>query len=192
MLSQRFTDALTYASELHANQKRKGSGVPYVSHLLGVTSIVLDAGGNEDEAIAALLHDAIEDCGGATIRDNIRQRFGDKVAAIVDECTESDVTPKPPWRDRKQAYINSIPHLSSSGRLVGLADKIHNARSIVADYRQLGEAIWQRFKGGRDGTLWYYQSVVAAFRSHDNSPLVEELARAVVDLQKLVAQTENV
>jgi (p)ppGpp synthase/HD superfamily hydrolase len=192
MLSQRFTDALTYASELHANQKRKGSGVPYVSHLLGVTSIVLDAGGNEDEAIAALLHDAIEDCGGATIRDNIRQRFGDKVAAIVDECTESDVTPKPPWRDRKQAYINSIPHLSSSGRLVGLADKIHNARSIVADYRQLGEAIWQRFKGGRDGTLWYYQSVVAAFRSHDNSPLVEELARTVVDLQKLVAQTENV
>ncbi|WP_071517139.1 HD domain-containing protein [Geitlerinema sp. PCC 9228] len=192
MLSQRFTDALTYASELHANQKRKGSGVPYVSHLLGVTSIVLDAGGNEDEAIAALLHDAIEDCGGATIRDRIRQRFGDKVAAIVDECTESDVTPKPPWRDRKQAYINSIPHLSSSGRLVGLADKIHNARSIVADYRQLGEAIWQRFKGGRDGTLWYYQSVVAAFRSHDNSPLVEELARTVVDLQKLVAQTENV
>jgi (p)ppGpp synthase/HD superfamily hydrolase len=157
-----------------------------------VTSIVLDAGGNEDEAIAALLHDAIEDCGGATIRDRIRQRFGDKVAAIVDECTESDVTPKPPWRDRKQAYINSIPHLSSSGRLVGLADKIHNARSIVADYRQLGEAIWQRFKGGRDGTLWYYQSVVAAFRSHDNSPLVEELARTVVDLQKLVAQTENV
>lgn len=192
MLSQRFTDALTYANELHAHQKRKGSGVPYVSHLLGVASIVLDAGGNEDEAIAALLHDAIEDCGGATIRDSIRQRFGKKVAAIVDECTESDVTPKPPWRDRKQAYIDSIPHLSPSGRLVGLADKIHNARSIVADYRQIGETIWQRFRGGRDGTLWYYQSLVAAFRSHDNSPLVEELARTVVDLQKLVAQTENV
>lgn len=185
ILSNRFSEALTYAAELHATQIRKGSGVPYIAHLLGTASIALEYGASEDEAIAALLHDAIEDRGGPTTREAIRQRFGDTVTAIVDGCTDSDATPKPPWRDRKQAYIDRIPTACHSVRLVSAADKLYNVRSILKDYRELGDLVWERFKGKKDGTLWYYNSLVAAFRQAELTPIVEELARTVLELNKL-------
>jgi GTP pyrophosphokinase len=187
MLSPRFTEALTFATELHANQTRKGSGVPYIAHLLGVTSIALENGANEDEAIAALLHDAIEDQGGATTREAIRRRFGDTVTDIVDGCTDADTTPKPPWLLRKEAYIAHIPTASASVRLVSSADKLHNARSILNDYRIVGESVWNRFQGGKEGTLWYYRSLVEAFRKGGATPLVEELAQVVSELEKLTS-----
>jgi (p)ppGpp synthase/HD superfamily hydrolase len=183
ILSNRFSEALTYAAELHATQIRKGSGVPYIAHLLGTASIALEYGANEDEAIAALLHDSIEDRGGATTREAIRQRFGDTVTAIVDGCTDSDATSKPPWRDRKQAYIDRIPQASHSVRLVSAADKLYNVRSILKDSRQVGDSVWERFKGGKDGSLWYYRSLVQAFRQAELTPLVEELDRTVLELE---------
>ncbi|MCL1471801.1 HD domain-containing protein [Argonema antarcticum] len=186
ILSERFTEALVFATQLHANQVRKGSGVPYVAHLLGVASIALEYGANEDEAIAALLHDAIEDQGGAATRSEIRRRFGDTVTAIVDGCTDSDTTPKPPWRQRKEAYIAHIPTASPSVLLVSASDKLHNARSILKDYRILGESVWERFKGGREGSLWYYRALVNAFRKAWSSPLIDELERVVSELEDLV------
>jgi GTP pyrophosphokinase len=185
MLSERFSAALTYATELHAKQVRKGSGVPYIAHLLGVASIALEYGATEDEAIAALLHDAIEDQGGATTREQIRHRFGDNVTAIVDGCTDADSTPKPPWRQRKEAYIAHIPSASPSVLLVSAADKLYNAQSILKDYRLVGESLWERFRGGRVGTLWYYRALVDAFNQTGVHPLVEELERVVSEIEHL-------
>lgn len=187
-MSERFTEALTYATQLHANQTRKSSGVPYIAHLLGVTSIALEYGANEDEAIAALLHDAIEDQGGEATRKEIRRRFGDAVTEIVDACTDAETIPKPPWRQRKEAYIAHIPSASPSVLLVSCADKLHNVRSILHDYRVLGETVWERFKGGKEGTLWYYRSLVVAFRQTGSTPLIEELERVVLELEHLVSK----
>ena len=185
MLSARFTDGLIFATQLHGNQTRKGSGVPYIAHLLGVASIALEHGANEDEAIAALLHDAIEDQGGAPTREEICRRFDDTVTAIVDGCTDTDITPKPPWRQRKEAYIAHISKASTSVLLVSASDKLHNARSILNDYRVLGDAVWERFKGGKEGTLWYYRSLVKAFLTAGATPLVNELERTVDELERL-------
>ncbi|MBW4548181.1 MAG: HD domain-containing protein [Symplocastrum torsivum CPER-KK1] len=190
-LSERFTDALTFATQLHVNQTRKGGGVPYISHLLGVASIALEYGANEDEAIAALLHDAIEDQGGAATREEIRRCFGDVVTEIVDGCTDSDQTPKPPWLQRKEAYIAHIPTASASVRLVSAADKLHNVWSILKDYRLLGDAVWERFQGGKQGTLWYYRSLVKAFHTAGSTPLVEEFERVVDELERLVGIRAN-
>lgn len=186
-LTTRFDDALVYARQLHAGQIRKGTTIPYVAHLLGVTAIVLEHGGTEDEAIAALLHDAIEDQGGDTTRAEIRHRFGDAVVAIVDGCTDAETIPKPPWRERKETYVAHIAEASPLVRLVSAADKLYNARAILADYRSLGDALWDRFNGGREGTLWYYRALVDAFRAVATSPLVEELDRTVSELERLVA-----
>ncbi|MBD2388346.1 HD domain-containing protein [Cylindrospermum sp. FACHB-282] len=185
MLSERFTAALIYATELHAKQVRKGSGVPYIAHLLGVASIALEHGANEEEAIAALLHDAIEDQGGVATREEIRQRFGENVTAIVDGCTDAHTTPKPPWKQRKEAYIAHIPTASPSVQLVSAADKLYNAQSILKDYRLVGETLWERFQGGRVGTLWYYRALVDAFNKTKVTPLVEELERVVLELEML-------
>ncbi|MFL5626202.1 MAG: HD domain-containing protein [Ktedonobacteraceae bacterium] len=187
LLSSRFQEALLFATCLHAAQWRKGTTVPYIAHLLAVTSIVLENGGSEDEAIAALLHDAVEDQGGATTREEIRRRFGNDVVTIVDGCTDADVIPKPPWRARKEAHISYLRQAPPSVRLVSLADKLHNARSLLADYRQLGDAIWLRFNGGKAGTLWYYRSVVDALREAGASPLLEELERVVAELEFLAS-----
>jgi (p)ppGpp synthase/HD superfamily hydrolase len=184
-LSDRFTEALTFATQLHATQIRKGSGTPYIAHLLGVASIVLEYGGDEDEAIAALLHDAIEDQGGAQARSEIRRRFGDRVTEIVDGCTDSDTEPKPPWRQRKEAYIAHIPNASKSVRLVSAADKLYNARSILKDYQLLGDSLWGRFTGGKEGSLWYYRAIVNAFGQRESHPLVDELDRVVGELEKI-------
>ncbi|WP_414541782.1 HD domain-containing protein [Nostoc sp. CCY0012] len=187
MLSERFTAALKYATQLHQQQVRKGSGVPYIAHLLGAASIALEYGANEDEAIAALLHDAIEDQGGAATRTEIRRRFGENVTAIVDGCTDADTIPKPPWRQRKETYIAHIATASPSVLLVSAADKLYNAQSILKDYRLLGETLWQRFQGGREGTLWYYRALVDAFSNRGSTPLVAELARVVTEIELLTS-----
>jgi (p)ppGpp synthase/HD superfamily hydrolase len=191
MLSHRFTEALIYATQLHATQVRKGSGVPYIAHLLGVASIALEYGANQDEAIAALLHDAIEDQGGNATREEIRRRFGDIVTEIVDGCTDADTIPKPPWRQRKEDYIAHLPTASASVRLVSAADKLYNAATILKDYRILGDSIWSRFKGGKEGSLWYYRALVVAFRQGESTPLVDELDRVVSELENLVKNESN-
>ena len=187
-LSDRFNDALVYAATLHRAQARKGTQIPYVSHLLAVASLVLEHGGTEDEAIAALLHDAIEDQGGIPTGDEIRSRFGQGVHAIVMGCTDAEVKPKPPWRERKEGYIAHVKTAAASVKLVSAADKLHNARAILADERALGEDLWGRFNGGKQGTLWYYRALVTAFRSGDSDDLatrlVDELDRVVTELER--------
>jgi len=184
-MNRRFEDALVYATRLHADQKRKGTGIPYVAHLLAVAGIVLSYGGAEDEAIAALLHDAIEDQGGDATRREIGARFGPVVAEIVEGCTDTDQDPKPPWRPRKETYIQHVRNASPSVRLVSAADKLDNARAILRDYRAVGEEVWKRFTGGREGTLWYYRALVQAFREAGSNPLVDELDRVVAEIQHL-------
>jgi GTP pyrophosphokinase len=184
-LSPRFDDALVFATRLHAEQVRKDTAIPYVSHLLSVAALVLEHGGTEDEAIAALLHDAVEDQGGRPTLEAIRERFGPAVAAIVDGCTDSETTPKPPWRARKEAYLAHLAGASRSVRLVSASDKLHNARCILADYRSLGEALWTRFTGGREGTLWYYRALVEAFRGAGGAPPLPELERVVGEIERL-------
>jgi GTP pyrophosphokinase len=187
--THRLEEALVYAHQLHADQTRKATTIPYIGHLLIVAGIVIDSGGTEDEAIAALLHDAVEDQGGAKTREEIRQRFGENVAAIVDGLSDTDQMPKPPWRARKEAYIAHLAAASSSVLLVSLADKIHNAGSILRDVRNEGESVWSRFTGGKDGSLWYYRALVDAFRARGQYPsLVAELDRIVTELEQLAAQ----
>lgn len=164
-LSERYKDALDFAFTLHHRQVRKGSGVPYVAHVLGVSSLALEYGADEDEAIAALLHDAGEDQGGQKTIDEIRARFGARVAEIVVGCSDSLETPKPPWRARKERYVQHLAQATPSVRLVAGSDKLYNARSILADYRRIGDELWGRFTGGRDGTLWYYRAVTAALET---------------------------
>ncbi|MGH2543607.1 MAG: HD domain-containing protein [Ardenticatenaceae bacterium] len=191
MLTARFEEALAFAHRLHAGQQRKGEDIPYIAHLLAVTSIVLEHGGDEEEAIAALLHDAIEDQGGAATREAIRARFGERVAAIVGGCSDTDVTPKPPWRQRKEAHLATLKNASPSVRLVSAADKLHNVRSLIMNYRLQGEALWQRFNGGKSGTLWYYRAVADMLQEVGPMPLTNELARAVGELEALVGVSDE-
>jgi GTP pyrophosphokinase len=183
-LSTRFEEALVLAVRLHAGQVRKGTSIPYVAHLLAVAGIALYHGATEDEAIAALLHDAIEDRGGSDTPEEIRRRFGDVVTAIVDGCTDAETIPKPPWRQRKEAYIAHIGQASRSVRLISAADKLDNARAVLRDYRVHGEELWDRFRGGRDGTLWYYRAVADTLREAGPRPLVDELDRVVSELER--------
>ena len=187
-MTSRLENALVFAAQLHREQWRKGSNVPYVSHLLAVSALVIEHGGDEDEAIAALLHDAIEDQGGPKTRDEILRRFGERVTGIVEGCTDSQTIPKPPWKERKLAYIAGISDKSPSVQLVCAADKLHNARSILSDYRTLGEEVWQRFVGGREGTLWYYGAVVQALIQSGRTPLVDELERVVGEIGRLAGK----
>jgi (p)ppGpp synthase/HD superfamily hydrolase len=190
-LSERFTSALSYACDLHRRQARKGTQIPYVAHLLAVASIALEHGADEDEAIAAVLHDAVEDQGGAAVEIEIRRRFGDKVADIVKACSDTDAVPKPPWRARKERYIAHIgaATTSASARLISAADKLHNARSILADFRSHGDDLWTRFTGGRDGTLWYYRALVTEFAKAGETALVEELHRVVSEIERLAGRS---
>ena len=183
-LTERFEKALMYAAQLHSLQVRKQTDIPYLSHLLSVAALVLEDGGNEDEAIAALLHDAVEDQGGMTTREVILQHFGEEVTAIVDGCTESSITPKPPWCDRKLRYLQQISQGSVSVRRVALADKVHNARSILTEKRQKGEAVWEKFSGGKEGTLWFYSAFLEIYQSDSfKSVLLAELNQAVFQLK---------
>lgn len=183
-LTHKFEAALVYATQLHSQQIRKGSGVPYISHLLSVAALVLEDGGSEDEAIAALLHDAIEDQGGDKIRQAIREKFGEKVVNIVNGCTDAEVIPKPPWKQRKQQYIERMRHASPQVRRVSMADKLHNARSILTDYYRQGNLVWSRFKSGKEGMLWYFDSLLEVDREAGGSFLGEELKRVVKDLKE--------
>lgn len=184
LLTTRFDDALHYAADLHRRQTRKGTRVPYISHLLAVTSLVLEDGGDEDQAIAALLHDAVEDQGGMDTLEEIRQRFGERVARIVLACSDSFITPKPPWRERKEKYLAHLADAPADVLRVSLADKVHNARSILGDLRQNGQAVWGRFNGGRAGTLWYYQELARIFQQVRPSPLASELNRVVSEMER--------
>ena len=186
-LTQQFKEALDYALELHRDQQRKGSDTPYIAHLLAVASLVLEDGGDEEQAIAALLHDAPEDQGGRQTLDTIRQRFGDRVADIVDGCTDTYESPKPPWRQRKQAYLDHLQTAPEEVCRVSLADKLHNARSILTDLLRSGDGVWERFNGGKEGTLWYYHSLLQVFCSRSNSPLVAELGFVLQRIDSLLA-----
>ena len=190
-LTDRFDEALTYAREHHRDDWRKGTGIPYVSHLLGVSSLVLDMEGSEDEAIAALLHDVIEDGGGVEAEVVIRERFGDDVARIVRACSDTDVQPKPPWQDRKKTYIAAIAHKRPDELRVSLADKVHNARAILLDLRTNGDELWTRFSAGRDAQLWYYGGLADQFTARradlgePAAPLVDELQRVVAEIGRV-------
>lgn len=188
LLAERFEDALAYAARLHRHQVRKGAGIPYVSHLLAVAAIALEHGADEDVAIAALLHDAVEDQGGAPTLEAIRTRYGERVARLVAAASDTDVTPKPPWRARKEAYIAHVREAEPDALLVSASDKLHNARALLLDYRTQGEGLWSRFSAGREEILWYYRGLVDAFRANGHCPpaLLAELERTVDALAGLV------
>lgn len=188
-LSEHFEQALSYAFQLHRRQSRKGSRTPYFAHLMAVAALVLEDGGDEDQAIAALLHDAPEDQGGLVILDEIRVRFGERVAAIVDGCTDTYESPKPPWRQRKEQYLQHLHTTSPEVLRVSLADKLHNARATLADLKRLGPPVWSRFNGGMAGTLWYYQALVKVFQQRITSPMVTDLHNVVAELEKLAGRT---
>lgn len=186
-IEDRFSGAVAFANALHSGQQRKPSGGPYFSHLLAVAALVMGAGGDEDECIAALLHDAVEDQGGARTAEEIRRRFGERVAGIVLECSERR-EPGRTWIDRKREALQSVASASPSARLVLSADKLHNVRSLISDYRAAGESIWERFRGKRDGTLWYYRAMASAIESAGGSALQVDLEDAVVSLESMAGK----
>jgi (p)ppGpp synthase/HD superfamily hydrolase len=192
-LTDRFGEAARWAAELHRDHRRKGNDIPYVSHLFAVAALVLEDGGSEDEAISALLHDSVED--NKTTFAAIRERFGDAVTDIVRACSDTDsgddemVETKKPWRQRKEGYIAHLldPHASASALRVSNADKVHNARCILADYRAIGDDLWTRFNPdaqSADIQLWYYEQLADAFATRrGDSPLVRELTSLVAQLR---------
>jgi (p)ppGpp synthase/HD superfamily hydrolase len=186
-LSPRLYEAFSYAAHLHRNQKRKGTTIPYVAHLMSVAALVLEEGGDEDEAIAGLLHDAVEDQGGRPTLEAIRDRFGERVASIVESCSDAETIPKPPWQERKDQYLAHLRTADDSVVRVSLADKLHNARAILVDYHIHGEELWSRFNATRDQTLWYYRALLEVFRERSTSWAVDELSRAVDDLERAVS-----
>lgn len=186
-LSQEFEEALIYATRVHGGQLRKKTQIPYIGHLLGVCAIALEYGANETQAIAALLHDAVEDGGGPARQKEIEEKFGPAVGEIVAGCTDTDQTPKPPWRERKENYIAHLRHASASTRLVSAADKLHNCRAIVHNWREVGDEVWLRFNSGKEGALWYYRALVNAFREHEPNELIEELDRVVTEMETLAS-----
>jgi (p)ppGpp synthase/HD superfamily hydrolase len=191
-LGPRFLRAFEFAAEKHKYQTRKASTIPYIAHLMGVASLVLEAGGDEDLAIAALLHDIVEDCGGAPMLTKVRRRFGSRVAKIVDGCTDADTYPKPPWRERKENYIARLREEDADTRLVSAADKLNNVRSILGDYREIGESVWSRFNGKREGTLWYYRTLRDEFLRGKPNRVTRDFALAVGRLEHLAANpTDN-
>ena len=184
-LGPRFQRAFQFAAEKHFGQTRKASTIPYIAHVMGVASLVLEAGGDEDLAIAALLHDVVEDCGGVPMLKEVRRRFGKRVAEVVDGCTDAYEVPKPPWRERKESYIRRLKKESAATRLVSAADKLNNVRSILSDYRVVGESVWSRFNGRREGTLWYYRTLRDEFLRRDKNRITRDFDLAVRELESL-------
>ena len=181
-LTTKFEQALIYATQLHANQTRKVDKIPYISHLMSVSALILEAGGTEDEAIAGLLHDAVEDQGGQATREEIREKFGETVVEIVDGCTETDITPKPPWKQRKIDYIENISNGSDSVKLVSLADKLHNARSLLGGYRNKGDKLWDYFNGTKEDKLWFYRELLKVYQQGNVNFMTVELERIFDEL----------
>jgi (p)ppGpp synthase/HD superfamily hydrolase len=193
-LTGQFSKALVYAELKHHNQVRKGGDIPYIGHLLTVAGLVINDGGTEEQAIAALLHDAVEDAGGPPTLEEIRKNFGNDVARIVKECSDTDKEPKPPWRERKQRYIDHLAEVGKDTLLVSVADKLDNARSMLRDYHEHGSELWERFtvKDPRDH-LWYYGALLDAYRRHGcTSWMVDELSRVVDELTRLVEGGERI
>lgn len=189
-MSGRFESALVYACQVHRGQTRKGTGISYIAHILGVTAIAMEYGADEDEAIGALLHDTAEDGGGEARLAEIRARFGDAVGDIVFGCSDSLVEhpeDKLPWRERKENYLAHLEGASDSVSLVSAADKLHNVRAVTRNLREHGDEVWERFQGKRDGTLWYYEAVADALLRRYRSPLTRDLQRAVDELLELAA-----
>jgi len=192
-LTERFLAAVVLATQIHGQQRRKGTEIPYMAHLLIVTGLVIEDGGSEDEAIAAMLHDAVEDGGGRALLQRIARSFGARVAAIVEGCSDSvDIDTSETWIERKGRYLAHLPEVADEAVLrVALADKVHNARSIVRDYREEGHTLWERFtqKTARE-QLWYYGGLLAFFGRRRPGPLTEDLRRAVGELAWLVARDD--
>ena len=192
--SPRLAEAFAYAERIHRGQTRKKSLAPALSHLMAVASLVMENGGDEQEAMAALLHDGPEDCAGQQTLDEIHQLFGGRVAHIVAGCTDSMENPKPPWKGRKSGYIAHLAAADESTLLVSLADKVHNVRSLVVEYRTVEEELWQRFSATRDESLWYYASLLRVFEETGSSrcaTLVQELAHALGELRRLIAANQS-
>lgn len=190
MLTSRFSEALVLAVTLHASDLRKGTTVPYVSHLLGVCSLVLNDGGDEDEAIAALLHDALEDHGDAVTARELGERFGARVRDLVVACTDTppDFTggDKPPWRNRKEQYLAHVRQSRAGDLRVSLADKLYNARALVTDVGRFGDGVWERFKAPKPDQIWYYTSLVSAYQASGvRGPMFDEFGRIVGLLSRL-------
>ena len=187
-LTWRFDVALQFASGLHHDQPRKGVGIPYIAHLMSVCALVLEAGGDEDQAIAALLHDAVEDQGGVPTLDTIRHLFGKRVADAVESCSDStvsDPSKKLPWHEIKTAYLAHLQGANEDAALIAVADKLHNARAILSDYRELGEQLWLRFNAPKEDQLWYYCALVDTLRQTvAPKVLVDELAKVVKELKE--------
>jgi GTP pyrophosphokinase len=188
VLGERFERALVFAVQAHREQVRKGSQVPYAGHLLGVCSLVIEDGGDETEAVGALLHDVVEDRGGEPMLHRVRAEFGDDVAAIVSACSDTMEDPKPPWRQRKEAYLAHLDDQPPPVLRVSLADKLFNARAITRDYRQVGEALWERFREGGDAQLWYYRSLAGAFERLLPGSMARELRETVSELERLIGE----
>jgi (p)ppGpp synthase/HD superfamily hydrolase len=190
-LTENFERAVSYALHAHEAQRRKGTPIPYAAHLLGVCALVLEGGGDEEQAVAALLHDAAEDQGGRERLEDIRARFGERVARIVDGCTDSYDQPKPPWRQRKDGYLARLQGEPAHVARVSLADKLNNIRAVVRDYRDIGDELWGRFNAGKDGQLWYFRARADAFAvmmadGRLARPMVGEFQLVVSDLERLV------
>jgi (p)ppGpp synthase/HD superfamily hydrolase len=186
-LTWRFDLALHFACGLHHQQARKGGYVPYIAHLIGVCALVLEAGADEDQAIAGLLHDAVEDQGGLSTLDTIRHLFGERVAVAVESCSDSTVSDpakKLPWRQRKEKYLAHLRSANTDALIVSAADKLHNARTILSDYRSIGEELWPRFNARKEEQLWYYGALVKTLQQ-TTAPkaLVGELERVVNELK---------
>jgi (p)ppGpp synthase/HD superfamily hydrolase len=184
-LTQRFENALVYAYRLHATQLRADGQTPYIAHLMSVAALVLEIGGDEDEAIAALLHDAIEDQGGEKTRQRIQQEFGDRVTQIVEGCTEMLQQPPLSWRNRKLQYLEQLRYASSSVQRVVLADKLHNLRSLLASFQQDGAIVWSRFNRGQAETLWFYRAVWNILRAGEENYWIQLYGQVLGELERL-------
>ena len=182
IFGKRFTEAVTYALHLHGEQVRKATSIPYISHLLAVCSLVLEDGGSEDEAIAALLHDGPEDQGGQATLDEIRRQFGAEVAAMVEGLSDTMEHPKPPWRERKAAYLERLRDEPASVLRISLADKLHNLRSVATDLELVGDDLWSRFNADRDAQAWYYRALLEVFEDRIPS------SRHLPEFRRLVSE----
>ena len=196
MLTDKFSNALVYAERLHRRQRRKGNDIPYVAHLLAVSTTVLEYGGDEDTAIAGLLHDAVEDQGGLPTLREIEANFDSRVAAIVEACTDSvseDPAAKLPWEERKRSYLARLAQAEADVALVAVADKIHNLSAMIRDVRRDGPAAMNRFKAPPERQLWYFREVVKALGRHRATAPVEEIERGVETLAGMLepAVTES-
>lgn len=184
--TNRFIQAFSLAEELHRRQHRRGSEVPYITHLMAVASLVGEHGGSEDQVMAALLHDAVEDQGGEETLERIRDYFGEKVAGLVEACSDARAEPKPAWLPRKQLFLDALRTASPEVKLIVAADKLHNVRTLIRDYRKVGESLWDRFTGKREGTLWYYREACRALQHDWDHPILQEYGEALGALEALV------